>query len=150
MTDRKQLQSCAIGAKSMLVSVMGWRTVLISNTEAFGWGGSVLGDMLRDMKQLRARFECCQYCPRMLAGVVRLPFGLPPFFDLRGFASWAFQWRRFDLKFDAKRRKSKKVGHFPFQPHAVALFQYLQQSTRRTWSLDLSPQSITLRRATLG
>ena len=57
LTDRKQLQSCAIGAKSMLVSVMGWRTVLISNTEAFGWGGSVLGDMLRDMKQLRARFE---------------------------------------------------------------------------------------------
>ena len=80
----------------------------------------------------------------------RLPLGLPPFFDLRGFASWAFQWRRFDLKFDAKRRKSKKVGHFPFQPHAVALFQYLQPSTQCTWSLDLSPQSITLRRATLG
>ena len=32
----------------------------------------------------------------------------------------------------------------------VALFQYLQPSTQCTWSLDLSPQSITLRRATLG
>ena len=39
---------------------------------------------------------------------------------------------------------------FPFHPHAVALFQYLQPSTQCTWPLDLSPQSITLRRATLG
>ena len=39
---------------------------------------------------------------------------------------------------------------FPFHPLAVALFQYLQPSTQYAWSLDFSPQSITLRRATLG
>ena len=45
---------------------------------------------------------------------------------------------------------AKAWPSFPLPSSAVALFQYLRQSTSRTCSLDLSPQSITLRRATLG
>ena len=44
----------------------------------------------------------------------------------------------------------KRLAIFPFQPLALALLHDLQQSTRRACSLNLLPQSITLRRATAG
>ena len=65
---------------------------MVLNTEAFGGAGSVLGDLLRNLKQFTARVQFEEHCPTVVVGVVAAPLAFRRFFGLRGFASWAVQW----------------------------------------------------------
>ena len=79
--------------------------------------------MLRGMKQHSARFllgDTVGLCRRRWQPTT---LAFQRSCVLRGFAASAFLCHQFDFKFAAKRRKPQKVGHFPFQPHAVALLR---------------------------
>ena len=124
------------------------RDTMILNTEF--WAESVLGGLLRDFSNFFAHIQfedpvrqCCGSNSHTL-------------WPSDGFAICAVSrhghfivgdWTSSSPRNGANR---KRLATFPFQPLAVALFQYLRQSTRCACSPNLSLQSITLRRATLG
>ena len=83
----------------------------------------MLGGLLRGMKQLSARFlvgDAVRLCRRRWQPTT---LAFQRFCGLRVFAASAFLCHQFDFKVAAKRRKPQKVGPFPFQPLAGALFR---------------------------
>ena len=79
------------------------------------------------------------------------PFGLPSFLRFARFRAIGIPLAMMGL--EVHRETAQNAKAWPFFRSSLTRSRscvYLQPSTQYAWSLDLSPQSITLRRATLG
>ena len=79
------------------------------------------------------------------------PFGLPSFLRFARFRVIGIPLAMMGL--EVHRETAQNAKAWPFFRSILSRSRscvYLQPSTQYAWSLDLSPQSITLRRATLG
>ena len=117
------------------------------NTEACGGAGRVLGDLLRGMKQLPARF---QMLPTQSDSVGlcegdeadSLPqLGLPALGRFPQFSAFAYVRDPWPNSGAENSRNRPNMAIFTFQPLAGALLQNLQPSTECACSLDHSPKA---------
>ena len=95
-------------------------------------------------------FNCREYCPTV-AGSVGTDFGLP---TVLRFVRFRVSWISLSLTVLQVRRETAQTAKawpsFRSSLTRSRSFKYLRQSTRHACSPTRLPQSITLRRATLG
>ena len=125
---------------------------IIKNTEPPSAGARrVLGGLLRDLKQLKARVQLLPTLSDSGGRSVRPPFGLPTVLRFARFRVMDISLSVIELQ--VRRETAQIAKGWPFFRASLTRSRscsYLRQSTRHACSLDLSPQSTMLRRATLG